>query len=175
MKSKFLMGTLALIAAAGAVLAADNFVRTGGYVEYTNPGAAIGSGDVVDLGDRYGVAIVDIASNGTGVVKTEGVWDLPVATNNAVAVLAKLYWDGTYVTDVQTADTFIGIALEAHSAHGGSSPLKIAVDINPALRPTLAAVGTALVIQRGTALNADGVTTNSLVITNVTLTTTSPY
>ncbi len=175
MKNRLMIAGLGAMAAGVlAVQAAQNYVRAAGYVEYTNPGAAIESGAVVNLGNRYGVAMGDIASNETAVVRTVGVFDFAVATNNAVAILAPVYWDSSneQVTDTAADGTYIGVALKAHSV--STTQRRIPVDLNAPLRPTAAYV-TALTLQYGTALNADGVTTNSLVVTNIIRTTVSPF
>lgn len=92
-----------------ATFAAQNFVRASGYVVYLNPGAALESGQLVDLGNRYGVCLADIASNATGTVATDGVWRFERATTNAVTAGDNLYYsDADAVTEVATADTYVG-------------------------------------------------------------------
>lgn len=51
--------------------------QTGVFLDYTNAGAAISSGDVVVLApDICGVAMTDIGNGETGVVAVEQVWPL---------------------------------------------------------------------------------------------------
>lgn len=106
----------AAVLMAGAVaFGAMNFLREQGTVDYTNPGAAIKSGAIIDLGDRYGVALADIASNVTGTVKTDGVWSMTLATNQTVAFGDRLYFDSskTNLTTTSTAAKHFGVAVKA--------------------------------------------------------------
>ena len=109
--NKMITIAAAVLAVCGGVFAAQNFERDEGWVTYSNTGAAISSGDVVDLGDRYGIAKVDIASNATGVVATKGVWILTLATDQTVSVGDKLYWTtSTNATKTAPAAKLIGVA-----------------------------------------------------------------
>jgi len=130
----------ALLTFAVVSFGAQNFVRDAGYVVYSNSGAAISAGDVVDVGDSYGVALVDIASNATGVVRIDGVWDLTLATNETITVGDKLYWDSSneQVTETSTADTFIGTATEAVTTTSSTGIL--AVWLNAAVRDVIVGV-----------------------------------
>jgi len=56
---------------------ATNYVYEGKTLEYTNGGSAIAAGDVVVVGQQVCVALDDIANGETGVLATEGVWNLP--------------------------------------------------------------------------------------------------
>lgn len=90
--------------------AAPNRVADSGQVEYTNTtGSNIESGDLVDLGDRYGVAAGDIASNTMGVVWTEGRFRFYRTTTNAITQGTALYRSSaTSITVTATADTYVG-------------------------------------------------------------------
>lgn len=60
------------------------YVQDGQVIDYVNAGAAIASGDVVIVGNRIGVALVDIpATTGTGAVGFWGVFNLPAVTGAA--------------------------------------------------------------------------------------------
>lgn len=93
-----------------AAQAAPNRVADGGQVEYTNTtGSNIQSGDLVDLGDRYGVAAGDITSNTMGVVWTEGQFRFYRTTTNAITQGTALYRSSaTSITVTATADTYVG-------------------------------------------------------------------
>jgi len=112
-----LTALVAFLALGGVAFGADDFVRDAGRVQYT-AASTISSGDVIDLGDVYGIALVDLASGETGTVQCDGVWDLYVATNDTITVGEKLYWSSaiTGVTDTASAGTYIGIAVEASTA-----------------------------------------------------------
>lgn len=106
----------AVMMMSAALFAAQSYVKAAGKVIYSNTGAAISSDDVVDLGDQYAIALVDIAaSTGAGIVKTDGIFDLTLQTNETISIGDKLYYDSasTTVTETATADTFIGTAVEA--------------------------------------------------------------
>jgi len=88
---------------------AQNYVHDNGSVAYLNTGAAISSGELVDLGNRYGVAVADIASNATGTVRTDGIWKFKRATTNAITAGTDVYYsDADTVTESSTADTYVG-------------------------------------------------------------------
>lgn len=78
---------------------ATNYIQDGQVIDYANAGAAIASGDVVVVGNRIGVALVDIAATtGTGAVGFWGVFSLP-AVNGAAFVQGE-----TVVYDVSASE-----------------------------------------------------------------------
>ena len=121
---------LIVVALSVVAFGAMNFVRDSGTVQYTNTGADINSGDLVDLAGRYGVALADIASNGTGIVKMDGIFDLRLsATGVAVTVGANIYYNSaTNVTTTAASNTYVGQAVEAISA--ATSIKLVEVDLN---------------------------------------------
>lgn len=125
------VGLMALTA--GAAL---NFVSDEGTVAYSNStGAAIASGAVVDLGSRYGIAGVDIATNATGTVLTEGIWDVPLTTNQTAVVDQKLYWvaaHGQASTNAVT-QTYLGLCTKAVTSATNAAG-RVHVDLNAAVR-----------------------------------------
>lgn len=73
-----------------------NFVQAGNVIQYSNVGSAIVSGDIVVIGDRVGVAMVDIAATtGVGSVSMDGVYDLPKTTSQAWVQGDKLFYDSS--------------------------------------------------------------------------------
>jgi predicted RecA/RadA family phage recombinase len=142
---KAILIAAAVLAVCGGAFAAQNFERDEGWVLYSNTGAAIASGDIVNVGGRYGFAKVDIASNATGVVATRGVWQVTLATNENIAVGDKIYWASgtTQATETATADTLIGLAVESVSTVGTHTRGKVKVDLNAPLRAVVAGVDTA--------------------------------
>jgi predicted RecA/RadA family phage recombinase len=126
-KMKKLIGCLVGVAlVAGLAVGAMNFVRNAGYVIYT-AGSDITAGDVVDLGDQYGIAVTDIDNGDDGVVRLDGIWDLTLQTNETISVGDRLYWDSSneVVTETATADTFIGTAMEAKTTTTSTTKLQV--------------------------------------------------
>ena len=110
-----LLITLALIT--GSVFAAQNFLQDSGRVTYENTSAALSSGDLVDLGDRYGVCLVDIASNASGAVAIKGIWSLQRYDTNAIVNGAAIYYStASNVTGTAAADKYIGQCVAAEAA-----------------------------------------------------------
>ena len=73
---------------------ATNFVQEGDVITYSNSGSAIAAGDVVEVGNQIGVALVDIAATtGTGAVAMQGVFDLPKVTAAVIAEGEAVIWD----------------------------------------------------------------------------------
>src|SRR5688572_17509490 len=69
-------------------------VQEGKVLDYTNAGAAISSGDVVELKHILGVAITDIAATtGVGAVAIEGCFTVPKVSGAVWVVGEKLIWD----------------------------------------------------------------------------------
>jgi predicted RecA/RadA family phage recombinase len=73
---------------------ASNHVQPGKVLEYTNAtAAAISSGDVVQVGQILGVALVDIAIGESGSVQIDGVFTVPKVTAAVIAQGESLTWD----------------------------------------------------------------------------------
>lgn len=87
-----------------------------GVIPWTNStGSAVSAGDVVDLGNRAGVALVDIANAAIGSVATEGVFLLAKDTST-ITQENEVYWDvdAEAVTTTQgLSDPRLGIAVKA--------------------------------------------------------------
>lgn len=144
---KKLIGLTAAIVCAAVAYGAQGYVHDTGQVAWTNDGAAVVSGQIVDLGDRYGIALSDQASNAVGTVATLGVWSLQRADTNAVADGASLFYStATSVTATATADRYIGQAVGAVPEVGdltnslGKVDQYIDVDLNAPQRQVI--VGT---------------------------------
>jgi len=181
MKKLIMCASVVLVAC--SAFAAGNFVHDSESVAYLNAGAAISSGNLVDLGDRYGVALVDIASNKTGTVQINGVWSFQRADTNAIAAGASVYYNSVSNVDgTATADEYVGQCTEAAAGctaltNSVGDIIKFAkVDINAPQRQSI--VGTdVLAYDANTAARAAtaGVTvTNTITgdgVTNVIVTT----
>jgi predicted RecA/RadA family phage recombinase len=73
-----------------------NYNRPSGQVTWTNgTGSAVAAGDVVVLGNRIGIAAVDIANGSSGVIDISGVFTLAAVNTVAFAVGDDLFWDAT--------------------------------------------------------------------------------
>lgn len=64
-----------------------------GKVVNHTAGSAITAGDVVELGDSIGIALVDIANGAVGAVAIEGKFTVAKATGTAWSQGDKLDWD----------------------------------------------------------------------------------
>lgn len=112
-------------------LAAQNFVRDDGTIDWVNTGAAVSGGDLVDLGGRYGVVLADTASNSTGAVKTEGQFRFTRAVTNAIADGTAIFRSSaTSVTDVASSGTYLGRSVGAVAVVTDLTNKFIVVDIN---------------------------------------------
>jgi predicted RecA/RadA family phage recombinase len=126
---------------------ATNYIQEGDTITYTNAGAAITSDAVVIVGNRQcSVALVNIsATTGSGSVMTEGVFELPKNTSDAVVQGQKLWWDAT-AGEVINAPAinayFIGYAIGAELAAATTVEVSLApfADEGPRVL-TLAATG----------------------------------
>lgn len=132
----------AVVVAAVAVYAAQNYVSSSGIIAWTNPSAAVTAGQLVDLSDRYGVALVDIASNATGSVMTTGIWKFERATTNVLAFGTRMFYsDGDTVTDTYAAGKYVGIVTKAVSAcldltnSLGQVDQFVEIELNAGLKP----------------------------------------
>lgn len=93
-----------------------NYVQEGCNVDIVAPYARL-SGEGVLIGTLFGVCVTDIANGETGVICTEGVFDLTAATGASTDATfgAAAYWDNTAkkVTPVATNNTLVGKFLAA--------------------------------------------------------------
>lgn len=71
---------------------AKNYVQPGKVLEHT-AGAAISSGDVVEMGNIVGVALGDMASGDVGSVQVDGVFTLAKTSGTAWSQGDALDWD----------------------------------------------------------------------------------
>ena len=71
------------------------FLQKGEVLEYSNSGSAIAANDIVVIGRRIGVALVDIAATtGKGSVGLVGVYEgLPAVNNSAFVQGDQLYYN----------------------------------------------------------------------------------
>ena len=107
----------------------QNYRVDTGIVTWTNStGNAVSAGDVVNMENRIGIAIVDIANGASGAVMVRHVFELPKDTS-VISMGDEVFWDvaAEKITTTQKAsDPRAGVAVEA-AATGDSY---VDVDIN---------------------------------------------
>ena len=105
-----------------------NFVQPGNQITVAAP-ATITSGEGVLIGDLFGVANGDAAIGADLVISTTGVFTLPKATTDDVAVGASLYWDDAEgeVTVTATENTFVGHAVAAAGNPSATVAVRLSV------------------------------------------------
>lgn len=128
---------------------AQNFIQPGVNLDYTNEsGADITSGSPVFAGKIKGIALGDIAEDATGVIITQGVFELTKKAALAVAAGDALYWDATpgEITKTGADGTFIGYAAKSELAGSATVQVLLVQDTSGA---GIAAVVAALVDNSG--------------------------
>lgn len=135
-KSKKL-GVVALAAsslAATMVFAASNYHRPAGNVQVKNKTASTYTNGVpVDLGVRFVVPLADIDASATGTALTQGIFDLPWATNQVASQGVELYWVAAsyHVTTTASGNVYIGCSAEAdEKSNLTATATRILVDVN---------------------------------------------
>jgi predicted RecA/RadA family phage recombinase len=162
---KFLIGLMVAVIAV-TVFGADNFVQSAGNLLWTNPGADVSSGELVDIGERYAVALVDIASNATGTVKTDGVFEFLRSETNAITIGDPIYFhDANTIKAAGAANVYVGAAAETVSAIStatlAAATAKIKVDLNATAEQDI------FTYKAGAALGATALQPNAVNATNV--------
>jgi len=71
---------------------ATNFIQDGDTISVVAP-STTASGDGVQVGLLFGVAITDAGSGDDVQIKTTGIWRLPKVTTETWAVGNQIYWD----------------------------------------------------------------------------------
>lgn len=97
---------------------AKNVTQDGDRLTVVAP-AAVASGDLVLVGNAFGIAITSASSGANVAIETGVVADLPKtnAASMSMAAGALAYWDnsGKKVTTSATSNTKIGVAMAAVS------------------------------------------------------------
>lgn len=91
---------------------AKNYKEAGERITWTNGGSAVAAGDLVVIGVRIGVALVDVAAGASGAVAMTGVFEVPKEAALAVTQGDLLYCDATSgeLDKTATAQTLAGYA-----------------------------------------------------------------
>lgn len=105
---------------------ATNYIQPGDNVTVPAP-ADVSSGDLVEVGDLFGIASTDALSGADVVLATGGVYTLPKTSAQAWTVGAKIYWTGTAATTTASGNTLVGVAM-AVAANPSSTGI---VRLNP--------------------------------------------
>ncbi|HBQ31801.1 MAG TPA: hypothetical protein DD739_03645 [Ochrobactrum anthropi] len=91
-----------------------NYIQPGDSITVPAP-ADVKSGDLVVVGDLFGVAQFSAASGDPVEIATKGVFELPKVSAQAWSVGAKVYYVAAdkNISTTATGNTFIGHATEA--------------------------------------------------------------
>lgn len=92
---------------------AKNFVQSGGILTVTAP-AAVDSGDLIKVGNIFGVAITDAASGAPVAIQVDGVHELPKAAPLVIDAGDPVYWstsNGNF-SKTATSNWYLGVAAE---------------------------------------------------------------
>lgn len=103
--------------------------KSGGETIMHTASADISSGDVVVVGDRVGIALVDIANGAVGPVALQGVWTVSALSTDDIAAGKKLYWDAGNSRATLTASTHKALGYAA--AASGSGVATVDVELHP--------------------------------------------
>jgi predicted RecA/RadA family phage recombinase len=107
---------------------AQNSIQRGRVVTLVAPTGGVLSGQAVQVGALFGIAVLDAIEGADVEVALEGVWELPKAAV-AIAQGAPVFWDaatGNVAANIGTSNALIGGATEAR----GTSDLTIRVRLN---------------------------------------------
>lgn len=105
-----------------------NAVGDGMTLEFT-AGAAITSGDIVQVGDQLVIAVNDVANGEQGVGRTKGVYNLPCLGTDVVGQGDSLYYDSgnNRLTLTASGNQWAGTAWAA----SGNGVTTVDCNINP--------------------------------------------
>lgn len=99
--------------------------KDGRYQPWTNAtGADVASGDVVEFADSIAVATEDIANGASGIVDTEGVYELALKAATAVSQGDQLYWD-TVNDNVDKTNTNVPCGKAYADAEAGTATVLV--------------------------------------------------
>ncbi|EAB2009935.1 DUF2190 family protein [Salmonella enterica] len=104
---------------------AKNYVEDGKTIEIVAT-TSLKSGDLVQVGDMFAVAVTDITAGSAGTGIAEGVFSVPKLATEDIASGKKVYLkDGAVQTDATGGLPFVGVAW-ASAANGDESvPVKL--------------------------------------------------
>lgn len=85
-------------------------------LQYVVTGSAVAAGDMSLVGDTVGIEEIDAEVGETAVLNVHGTYGPILAETSAMAVGDRLYFDGTELTLVATANNFAGLAANVSGA-----------------------------------------------------------
>lgn len=97
-----------------------NYIQEGDVLTVTAP-AAVSSGDGVQVGSIFGVAMADAASGAQVAISREGVFSLPKVAATSWSQGDPLYWDDTNKEVTNTSNTGANIQVGAAAADAASA------------------------------------------------------
>ncbi|HAF8818514.1 TPA: DUF2190 family protein [Salmonella enterica] len=104
---------------------AKNYVEDGKTIEIVAT-AAVKSGDLVQVGDTFVVAVTDIAAGSAGTGIAEGVFSVPKTETDIIEAGKKVYLKDGKVQVSETTDPYVGVAW----AHAGNGDTAVPVKLN---------------------------------------------
>lgn len=104
---------------------AKNYVEDGKTIEIVAT-ALLKSGDLVQVGDMFAVAVTDIAAGSAGTGIAEGVFSIPKLVTEDIAAGKKVYLkDGAVQTDATGGLPYVGVAWAPAANGDGTIPVKL--------------------------------------------------
>lgn len=104
---------------------AKNFVQAGSTLAITAT-AAVKSGDLIQVGDVFVVAVTDIAAGGTGDGIASGVFLVPKLASNVMEAGKKVYMkDGKVQLDATGGLPLVGVTWAPAAAGDESVPVRL--------------------------------------------------
>lgn len=103
-----------------------SYVQRGESIDFKNEGTtAIKANDVIEIGNRIGVAGCDIPVGSVGSLHVIGVFDLPAVNTEAFTVGQAVYWDGTALSSAAADNVAAGWVVEAKTLQKTFGRIKI--------------------------------------------------
>ncbi|EBS7338337.1 DUF2190 family protein [Salmonella enterica] len=104
---------------------AKNYVEDGKTVEIVAT-ASLKSGDLVQIGDMFAVAVTDIAAGSAGTGIAEGVFSVPKLVTEDIAAGKNVYLkDGAVQTDSTGGLPYVGVTWAPAANGDGTIPVKL--------------------------------------------------
>ncbi|EEM3989919.1 DUF2190 family protein [Salmonella enterica subsp. enterica serovar Rubislaw] len=104
---------------------AKNYVEDGKMIEIVAT-ASLKSGDLVQIGDMFAVAVTDIAAGSAGTGIAEGVFSVPKLVTEDIAAGKNVYLkDGAVQTDATGGLPYVGVTWAPAANGDGTIPVKL--------------------------------------------------
>lgn len=102
---------------------AKNHIQPGNAITFT-AATDVASGQGVEMGALFGVALTSAATGEQFEAGITGVWQLPKVSGEITAG-AKVYWTGTAVTTTATGNRLIGAATETAATAAATAIVRL--------------------------------------------------